>query len=426
MKIRERFIDSRVNSDSVRVLRNAFYLFLVQGTNYLSPLIILGYLLKTLTEHGFGVYAFTLSIVLYLQTIFDYGFLLTGSRDIAQNRSNKKKVSQIFWSISLAKFLISFIFLIFLSIAYSISFFDQDFNLIFFAFLLAFFNSFIPIWYFHGTENFRFIAIFNGVGKILGCIFVIYFVKSDKDIAFIFLVQVLPSFIVSLIAYYFIFKLGEIDKCKIKWVDIVDQYKNGWHIFTATLSSAILSNGGVFWLGLQTSPVILGSYAAIESIIKAIVTVFQPINRAIYPVAASAFSRNFKHGLSTVKKFGSWILVGSAVLSLLVMIILPFFLKWINYENIPVVLIFILAPWIFFGVLNNILGIQLLTAAGYESKYSYSFHISALFFVVMLFFLTKEYDGIGVALSLTVSEVLLSLILFSKVKNIINSNVLIK
>lgn len=108
-----------VMSDKRRLIENFSALTIMQFLNYLLPFITLPYLARVLTIEGYGVYIFSQSFIQYFIILIDFGFDLSGTREISINRNNSKKLSEIFSSILVIKFIlmiISFIFLVILII----------------------------------------------------------------------------------------------------------------------------------------------------------------------------------------------------------------------------------------------------------------------------------------------------------------------
>ena len=63
--------------------RNIFSLYVLQGSNYLIPLMVFPYLVRVLGPAEYGRIGLATTVVQYLCLFVDFGFNLTASRAIA-------------------------------------------------------------------------------------------------------------------------------------------------------------------------------------------------------------------------------------------------------------------------------------------------------------------------------------------------------
>lgn len=108
------------SKDGKALAGNFGYMMLLQIAGYLFPLITLPYLARVIGVEGFGKIAFAAAVVLWFKTITDWGFDYTATRDVAQNRDNPEKVSEIFSNVLWARILLMILSFFFLLLAISI------------------------------------------------------------------------------------------------------------------------------------------------------------------------------------------------------------------------------------------------------------------------------------------------------------------
>ncbi|KDN97865.2 MULTISPECIES: oligosaccharide flippase family protein [Pseudomonas] len=395
---------------------NALYLILVQGANYVVPLAVMFHFMKELGIAGFGQYAFWYSVMLYVQTFVDYGFSFSGTRDIAASDGSSAKISAIFSQVTVAKLLLSACVLT-LALTYYFFMADSAQPVLVVA-ATGMLTALIPNWYFQGIQQLREISLFNVLGRVVFLVLAFSLIDSTSQVSDIFLLHFVAVFPPLIFGYWFIYK-------RIRWSlmiskqDLAKQYSAGWHIFSTTMLSMLLSNGGVFWLGLSTSPAIVGIYAAVERVVKAIVGLFIPISQAFYPLNSRMFSQSFEKGLRSVG------VTGVAMLSLCAMAIAVFYFSssiWFEIFKIPAegtAYLGVLLTWVFFSVFNNVAGIQTLSASGAAARYAYSFNIAAVIFVLVIYLQMSTDAGKVVAQALLTSEIALSVLLVLNILHII-------
>jgi PST family polysaccharide transporter len=72
----------KISADYKRLLSNFFSLSVLQGLNYLFPLITMPYLTRVLGMDKYGLVSYAAVIISYFQMVTDYGFNLSATKDI--------------------------------------------------------------------------------------------------------------------------------------------------------------------------------------------------------------------------------------------------------------------------------------------------------------------------------------------------------
>ena len=86
-----------------RLTTNVLSLFLIQGANYLLPLITIPYLIRILGVKGFGVLAFAAAVAQIFVVLTEFGFNLTATRAISINRANPERLNEIISGVFVLK-----------------------------------------------------------------------------------------------------------------------------------------------------------------------------------------------------------------------------------------------------------------------------------------------------------------------------------
>ncbi|HCR3764252.1 TPA: oligosaccharide flippase family protein, partial [Citrobacter freundii] len=71
-------------------IKNSVAVLLMQGLNYVIPLISLPYLTRVLGVYDYGILSTILTVGSYLVLCIDFGFNLSATRKISANKNNKK------------------------------------------------------------------------------------------------------------------------------------------------------------------------------------------------------------------------------------------------------------------------------------------------------------------------------------------------
>ena len=90
------------------VFKNYIYLLMIQGANFILPLITIPYLVRTLGINKFGIVMVAQSFAILLTIITEFGLDMSATRQVALIKNDKKKVSQYFFDVFFFKDVFSY------------------------------------------------------------------------------------------------------------------------------------------------------------------------------------------------------------------------------------------------------------------------------------------------------------------------------
>ena len=74
------------------IIKNVISLYGLTIAKLVLPLITIPYLTRVLSVDTYGVVSYVKSVMTYVQLIIDFGFLLSGTKDIVAAGDNKEKI----------------------------------------------------------------------------------------------------------------------------------------------------------------------------------------------------------------------------------------------------------------------------------------------------------------------------------------------
>ena len=170
------------NREKKVVFNNFLSLTLLQGANYILPLLVLPFLVRVLGAEKFGLVMFAQSFATFLSVFVDFGFNISGTREISLSRNNTRKISEIFISIITIKIILTLA--AFGVLYFAATFFDR-FNTDPYVYLLSFGvvigQALFPAWFFQGIEKMQFVSLINILSKTIFTILIFIFIKSETD-----------------------------------------------------------------------------------------------------------------------------------------------------------------------------------------------------------------------------------------------------
>lgn len=308
------------------VFKNFIALGVLQGTNFLIPLIIMPYLITVIGIDGYGFVSFVQAIMIYFYSFTDYGFAITATKEIAVNKEDTVVLSKVFSKVVTTKlFLILLAAILFFPIVYFIPELRKEWLMYTLGFVLVLGQTTLPVWLFQGMEQMKFITYINFSAKILFTLFIFMFINQPDDYPFVLLFFGLGNFISGLFGFWYGIKKFNLSYEMPSFVDIKDEIQKGWSIFLANFSVVSYMNSNIFILGLFTSDLITGYYSLAEKVVMAMRQILVVFSQAIYPHTCQLAEKSHKE----LKRFFKQIYSG-----------------FISLYTIGVLLVFWLSDWI--------------------------------------------------------------------------------
>ena len=273
--------------DKKRLLSNFFSLSVLQVFTYILPLLTLPYLVRVLGVDKFGLVMFAQAFIIFFNILVDYGFNLSATREIAVNRENKEKVTEIFSSVMQIKFiLIATSFILLSIIVFSFEKFSKDWELYYFTFLTVVGQGFFPIWYFQGMERMKYITIVNVLSKLIFTTAIFIFIHEEIDYILVPILNGLGFIVGSGVSLWIIYKYFNQSFEIQSYQTMMIHFKDSSQFFLSRMSVSIYTSANVFILGLFTNNTIVGYYSMAEKLYMAIQSLYGPITQVLYPYVA--------------------------------------------------------------------------------------------------------------------------------------------
>ncbi len=404
-----------------KVFENISALMLLQIGNYAIPVLVMPYLIKTLGIEGFGVYSFVLAISMNLVILIDYGFSIYGAKVISIAREKKSEVSQLYSSIQFIKVsLLTVILVIYFLLINGFDFFEENRSVYLLSFLVIIGQTIIPVWFFQGMENMKFITIVNLSIRTGFAFLVFVFVKEESDLNLVMFAQGVSYLAAGLLSVVIArFSFGN-KLVKPKANVLRDLINGSKHVFISTFSIGVFRNINTIIIGFVLGDYAVGFYSAAEKIIRAIQSMISPISSAIFPNLSFKFTNlSYRESIDELVKISKYVF-GFVLLVLTVTIVsepIIYSILKITYSEFSKVY-FVLSSLIVFGSMNNLLGISGLINLGFQQKFSRITIIGGVVNVLLSIILITFLGAIGVAFSLVISEIIVFLLVLIELKSI--------
>lgn len=385
------------------LLANFTWLSALQIAGYIFPLITYPYLARVIGVSGFGKIAFASAIVAWVQTIADWGFNYTATRDVARNRENPQRVSEIFSNVLWARILLTVVsFLVLCVLILVIPKFRSNSAIILVSFLMIPGHIFFPEWFFQAYERMKYTSIINILIKMVFIIAVFVFIKDSSDYILQPLLSSVSYVLCGMVALYIIVvKWGiRIQRPSIKAV--INTIKESTDIFINNLAPNFYNSLSKVLLGfysVESSP--NGILDAADRIVTIFYQFLMVISRTFFPFLARRID---KHKVYVKLNLGITCFMATAIFILAPMIIRLLYSEAFLDAVLP---LRILSISMIFMSLSNVYGTNYLILVGKDKILRNITLISSSVGCLLAFPLIKNYGYFGAVAVIVIVRIIL-------------------
>lgn len=391
------------------LLINVLSLLAYRGASFIIPLVTLPYLARILGVEHMGLLALGLACVMYCSTISDWGFNVYTTKDIAQHRDDKLKVTQLFWSTFNAKLVMGCATL---AILLLVTWFNPAWHALFFIVLAnstVLFGQLLSFgWLMQGFEKLGKTAVISTVGQLCSIPLTFLLVKSPEDTWLAALIPGVVAFITAIITLTFVVKMRVIGFYRFEPKEIMQRIKDSLHVFLAIFGANMFNNINVLILASMTSTYMVGLYNGADRLKKAANSVPEQIGNAFFPRVSHLFHKDRAAAIAATRKSISL----SFLLSVFIVVFTFFFADFIvrillgaDFHNSADVLRVAVCGFIF-GNVSYPAGLQILIPHGLAKQRMHVMFIVGLINIPICCLLAWQFGAVGAASSLVLSEFL--------------------
>lgn len=412
----------RINiSEYKQVILNFINLAFVQAANLLLPLITIPYVIRTVGFENFGLVAFATSIVNYFSVLINYGFNLTATKAVSQNRNDNQYLNKLFCTVTYSKVLLSFIsILIFLVLSILIVSIKNNFYVYLYLLLSIIFTNLSPDWFFQGIQQLKFLTYLNLSLKIISTILTFFLIKVTSDYYYLAIIPFINSVFLFAISHLYIQIKHKFRYLRVDLSGIFKELYQSRFVFLSQVKITFFNNFNTVVLGFLTDNKIVGIFSSADKIIKVFSSIQVPIVTALFPHIAMKIKNSRETVFYELKKIAIYGSVLYGAILIILFILAPWISEIMFGEEVDQIalLIRIMSFIPLFIFINNLFGTQYLLNTGLEKKFLINLIIAALLNVVIIFPLTYYFKAIGTSFSIFITELFVLISMYNSAKKV--------
>lgn len=278
---------------NARVIKNLLALIVLQGGNYLLPIILIPFLIRVLGMETFGDWVFAVSFVSIFRTFVAYGFDMTATRAVSVRREDRNFVSKLYVTVVSIRLMIFVLTcLVLLGLAFAFTNIWNVLVLALLSMLVLIGEAFFPTWLFQGMENMATITQLRLGYRVLFILGVILLVRSPKDVLIIPIIEAVGSLGVGLVAMRLAQTRYDLNIRRPTTEFIKREVVAGASVFLSNVAVHFYTTINTILIGVFIGPVGVAKFSIADKIFRAIWGMLGPVVQAIFPTLSRLYAEN--------------------------------------------------------------------------------------------------------------------------------------
>lgn len=265
------------------VIKNTMMLYGMSIAKIVFPLLTLPYLTRVLSVESYGVVSYVKAVMQYMQLVVDFGFMLSGTKDIVNAKNDHEKLEKEVGNILLARVLLATAaFVALLGMIAVIPLLRTNIGYTLLAFVTVFLSVFLFDYFFRGIEKMQVITLRFVTMRGIATALTFVFVHSDKDILFVPLLDAVGS----LVAVILVFVELKKENIKIHFSGVSTAWKklkNSFVYFASNMATTAFGALNTLLIGAFLPATEVAYWSVCMQLIGAVQTMYTPITDGIYP-----------------------------------------------------------------------------------------------------------------------------------------------
>lgn len=297
--------------DKKNVTNNIVMLYIMNLTQLVLPLLTFPYLTRILSVENYGVLSYVKSLMTYIIIIIEFGFLLSGTKDIVEAKEDVKKIGIILGRITIAKIILAMVsFIVLLIMILNIPLLHEHILFTLLSFCSPCLTIFLFDYLFRGLERMYLITYRYLIMKGMSTICVFIFIHNNNQMLLIPIFDTLGTVMAIIWVHYEIKKIGikiRFDSIKAVFLSI----KESFTYFISDIVSTVFNALNTLLIGIYLNSIGVAYWGVIMTLITAVQSMYTPIADGIYPHMLKTKSLNLLHKIIAI--FIPFLIIGGSI-----------------------------------------------------------------------------------------------------------------
>lgn len=379
------------------LFKNTVMLYILRFSTYFFGFVTVPYQTRILGPEIYGKVGAAMALMVYFQLLIDFGFMLSGTQEVAFHSDDQEKVSEIYSSIQISKIALSLASFLLLSLlCYLVPLYRGDYTFYLLYLVGTVIVGLVPDFVFRGMQAMGAVTLRVVISRLVFTAFVFVFLKGPEDYMVVPLLSALGNFIAFFWALLYLRRSLGIKFVKVSKEMVLSHTKVSSSFFLSRIASTLYSSSNVLILG-HLAPLSRGDYAVSDKLLTTGQSALTPISDSIYPYMTK--NKDFKL-IKKILMITMPVIILSCAIAFVFAKELSVFIFGKDYAGAGEILRGLM-PAAVFTLPDYLMGFPTMTALGITKQANYSIYVSSALHVVnlMILYLLGHLNAVTLAWS---------------------------
>jgi len=312
--IKKRLIQFTQNNTSL--FSNFANLGFIQVSNVLLQIILFPIIIRKVGLESFGNIVVSNTIAGFICLFINYSTNLSGIKEIAINKKDKKGLEYIFFNIYYTRFAL-FLIASLIPITFYIFKYNQ-LQYLLFATPIILAEVINPLFYFNGIEKLTLYNTANLLAKISSAIFILFFISPDTPTWYVNFYLGLGNLIFYSLLLFFAIRKNNLQPPTINYAAIRQLIKDNFYLVCNNLAVHLQQSFFLIMLPFVTTPLIVSAYSLADKVVSSFRILLVAFSSALYPQSAILYETKRNHWPLFKKKTNTFLFLSFTMVAILI------------------------------------------------------------------------------------------------------------
>ena len=280
---------TKVNGKRGVLFKNTLMLYILQFSTYFFSFIVVPYETRVLGPVMFGLLGAATAAMVYFQSVIDFGFILSGTADVALHKDDKQYLAKLFTSITLAKLLLALLCaVVLLGLCQVIGVWGDHTGFYFLFFISIFLASLMPDYLYRGLEQMEVITVRAVCIKAFFTVMIFVLLRDASQYYLIPLLNIIGNGVAFLFVYLHLKKKLQITFTRVSLSSVINVLKESLPFFFSRVATTVYTATNTVVLNIISGTgAVTGYYTSADKLITTAKSGMSPISDSLILIWSS-------------------------------------------------------------------------------------------------------------------------------------------